>query len=324
MDVPGHPGRPRTPDPVPSESTTRARKDLRTLDDLCADDDYWRIRGRHPRTEYVTVKEAKETMKKRGFYWKSSERKGRAMELYERCERGLVSYEACKRRELESFVKQRGISYDRSAHKSDLVGMLELADDTCVFYKFLDLPAEMRSIIFTMYMEGLVVPGDKACQPPLCLTSRQLRHESLPLFYQVSAFSFSLYENCKIASGAPRMVVEDNSTDLLYHTSDTNLAKVKRLNVELLRWASNGTFDTLTSTTWDIDFSTHAARRATCVKVEAETLAKLETGRFEEWMDTVSIRLAAFAERISTRTKPVGLQQSDIALLVKTCDVPDA
>ena len=55
----------------------------------------------------------------------------------------------------------------------------------------MELPAELRNRIYALHLETLDLPP-LAHQPPICLVSRQIRNESIPLFYSTSAFDLSI------------------------------------------------------------------------------------------------------------------------------------
>lgn len=55
------------------------------------------------------------------------------------------------------------------------------------FPRFLDLPAELRVRIYEYHLEEMMLQTDSIVhQPPICLASRQLRAETLSIFYAES------------------------------------------------------------------------------------------------------------------------------------------
>lgn len=65
-----------------------------------------------------------------------------------------------------------------------MVKLLERADDEQRFDKFLDLPCELRLMVYEIHLEGLELPkGPRSVKPPpVCRASSLLREEALPLF----------------------------------------------------------------------------------------------------------------------------------------------
>ena len=96
--------------------------------------------------------------------------------------RSLPGYEKCKTAELRLFAQQRR-----------LAKALRSADQTPEFHRFLELPPELRTAIYTFYCadfadEPLVLPT----YPPLARVNRQLREEVLPVFYSECTFALGL------------------------------------------------------------------------------------------------------------------------------------
>lgn len=103
-----------------------------------------------------------------------------------------VCYDACSDAELRAFATgRRLITAREKCSKHALVKKLMLADANPTFDRFIDLPAELRTIIYELYMsdftrEKLAEPT----QPPLTRVSAILRKEGLPLFYDKCRFNF--------------------------------------------------------------------------------------------------------------------------------------
>ena len=68
--------------------------------------------------------------------------------------------------------------------------ILEKADENFRFEKLLDLPAELRVVIYGFYFESLP-QLDEPTQPPLAKVSRLIRQESLPIFFGTCTFILS-------------------------------------------------------------------------------------------------------------------------------------
>jgi hypothetical protein len=115
----------------------------------------------------------------------------------------ILNYDDCTVGELIAFTKSRSIVVPPQVHgrftKDSLVTALLEADEGSTFSRLLDLPPEIRNMIYEFYMDSfraapytvyetrvLLLPD----QPPLGRVSRQLRQEVLPLFYE--SFCFQL------------------------------------------------------------------------------------------------------------------------------------
>jgi len=162
-------------------------------------------------------------------------------DLVQRCERGLLSYDAYSVEELTKFAEDRGYYVVPPSTKKELVQLLEKADDDIKFEKVLELPAELRNRIYGAYFEALGVLPQKLTQPPLCSVSRQIRAESLPVFYATATFQLRFVHTYTGPHNDPRPPFEDNGysiTRLTKHTqalragvTDEKLAQIKRTAV---------------------------------------------------------------------------------------------
>ena len=87
--------------------------------------------------------------------------------------------------ELRFYASERGLTVPFTATKNSIKAQLEQADDNATFDRFTELPPELRQIIFEYYMDSTLANRrpKSIYQPPLTMTSRMIREESLPLFY---------------------------------------------------------------------------------------------------------------------------------------------
>ncbi|OQO02432.1 hypothetical protein B0A48_11959 [Cryoendolithus antarcticus] len=102
---------------------------------------------------------------------------------------GLIQYHRCEIHELQQFVKQRGIAYQKYDDADDLVSKLCEADKKQTFTRMSALPSEIRVLIYEHYCahfsyEALYAPT----QPPLACVSHQVRQDVLPVFYSNAVF----------------------------------------------------------------------------------------------------------------------------------------
>ena len=133
--------------------------------------------------------------------------------LLSRAEMDLFAYPHCTQAELANFCRQRHEDIPQAHQlplnwqytelaKRDLIKILDAADAEFVFYRFLDLPAELRNNIYELvtihkeYKESSPIrPLEHKRQhiPSLAITrvSKQLRQETLPMFYMQNTFAFN-------------------------------------------------------------------------------------------------------------------------------------
>lgn len=153
---------------------------------------YWKLACREPTSS--GIKQLRQNLNDAFFHFKSSANRTRLIELVARSERRLLSYEACSANELKSFCLQRRLQIGEEKGNVRLVQLLEAADDQRTFEGFLDLPPELRNQIYSMHFEDFE-DLERPTPPPVTLANRQLRRESLILFYKTCRFSIlSQYE----------------------------------------------------------------------------------------------------------------------------------
>lgn len=87
--------------------------------------------------------------------------------------------------ELRFYAAQRGLTVAPTATPNSVKAQLEQADENATFDRFTDLPPEIRQLVFQHYMDSTLAnrKPKSIYQPPLTMTSRMIRRETLPLFY---------------------------------------------------------------------------------------------------------------------------------------------
>ncbi|KAK5738255.1 hypothetical protein LTR17_006132 [Elasticomyces elasticus] len=104
-----------------------------------------------------------------------------------------LCYFQCSDAELKRFVKDRGIDTPEGRfRRSAIIEVLEHADEELAFTKFLDLPPELRTIVYDYYLAVFPEVLRNPVQPPLTRVCRLLRTETLPMFYQRTTFQVRL------------------------------------------------------------------------------------------------------------------------------------
>jgi len=114
--------------------------------------------------------------------------------------RNEIIYDLCTAKELKSFVNERGLSDPFPAGltlKWYYLPVLEQADRARSF-RFMDLPLEMREIIYT---DLLTVPGEvcmhhKFCFPQILRTCKQVRDEATKVLYSVNIIDCTFAAAC--------------------------------------------------------------------------------------------------------------------------------
>lgn len=97
--------------------------------------------------------------------------------------KGALCYNDCTLAELRQFCEDRGISATSGSSRvsqSTLTGVLDRADEIAGFGRLLDLPAELRIVIYQFHVEWLGFPAERDF-----LNQQALDREKARLPYQV-------------------------------------------------------------------------------------------------------------------------------------------
>lgn len=113
----------------------------------------------------------------------------RATEKARRKERNLLDYQKCTEAELRTFFEQRELieADENDVERSELVALLENADDEQTFDHFLSLPLELRVLVYDFHLAWLQEKNGGSLTspkpPPISTSCKQLRQETLELFH---------------------------------------------------------------------------------------------------------------------------------------------
>ncbi|KAF2480268.1 hypothetical protein BDY17DRAFT_35246 [Neohortaea acidophila] len=111
-----------------------------------------------------------------------------------RRKRELPIYEQCSDAELATFIRQRNLAISPPAKETALetqtwslrtgaIEVLEAADDAMAFHRFLDLPPELRKLVYEWHVKGFPEAIILPAKPPIAQTCHLIREEVLPVFY---------------------------------------------------------------------------------------------------------------------------------------------
>lgn len=199
---------------------------------------YWKLDPGGP----LRAKDLRELLRERNFATLKSTSVARLKTLYIRSQRGLLSYEGLPLHELKRFAAQRALPAVVGQKKTIKVlkAQLEMADEEATFDRFLDLPPELRCLIYAFHFESF--PSDSAMrylrhvprlkrQPPISFSCREVRREALPLFYG----SCELEVKVNIPFGDVKMpffkALDDTSAAFIKSTTTSNFARIRFLHL---------------------------------------------------------------------------------------------
>lgn len=144
--------------------------------------------------------------------------------------------------ELRLYAAQRGLTVAPSATPNSIKVRLEQADDDATFDRFLDLPPEIRQIVYQYHFDSSLASGEPKYkyQPPLTMTSCMIRRETLPLFYDCWDIEITSLGPLT----APYKFHPSTTTAwLLQSTAAQNLARVKSIQLWFDDLSAGATID---------------------------------------------------------------------------------
>jgi hypothetical protein len=123
-----------------------------------------------------------------------------------------MRYQRCKVDELKAFAAARHIdvAYKR-LKKSIIIDILKKADKSRPFHRFLDLPREIRNMIYEYSLK--VLPGQTTCHPQILATCKQINREASGFLYDDNVTTIEIFsdrvETCGVSvnssqSNSPR------------------------------------------------------------------------------------------------------------------------
>lgn len=108
----------------------------------------------------------------------------------------LLDYDRCSSKELATFIRDRQIPiFPVTAHehaneantqwpiRRRAIKALEDADHALSFHRFLDLPSELRNLVYELHFQDFPHALEVPAKPPIARTSQFVQRESLPLLY---------------------------------------------------------------------------------------------------------------------------------------------
>lgn len=172
----------------------------------------------------TTTKDWKFYLKERGYYYKPYESLSRLKELAKRCARGLQSYDAHDVKTLRALALSRGGGRVQLRFKKQ---------ELIRFYRFSELPPELRNRVYTFYFQSLGKVPPRFAVPPLCTISRQLQLETTGLFFEQSTFIISMRRIYCRQPYAHKAQLHYHSEVAKSNIPMPNFAQIKHLHVEL-------------------------------------------------------------------------------------------
>lgn len=141
-------------------------------------DSYWRTDMAKVAAErsQKTTEQLREQLNQQCHENHTQTRRDSILHLLQRADRGLLCYAQSTTEELNMFIRQRGLSGAVAKRRPDLYTIFDRADNMPTFHRFMESPAELRSIVYAYYLAPFAEKALHApTMPPLARFSQQLR-----------------------------------------------------------------------------------------------------------------------------------------------------
>ncbi|CZT19156.1 uncharacterized protein RCC_05002 [Ramularia collo-cygni] len=195
-------------------------------------DEWWKLRERYRSEKYGP---ARKFLRQHKYGFAQGTAFSRLAYLCTRAQRGLISYFDRPIAELRQFCAQRSLPGVHGLKKVELVKLLEAEDEEASFPRFLELPAELRVLVYGFsfnVVKGEEVQGFRQSPlgirlvpPPVTAASKMLRKESLPLYHTTAGLYIRAIYQRSDAVSSHRAVSWPNDYKLDLHRMTTSLFK---------------------------------------------------------------------------------------------------
>lgn len=241
--------------------------------------------------------------------------------LSNRAQRGLISYYGRPVAELRKFCTDRKIEDFKGMKKAGLIKVLEDEDEWSQFPRFLDLPAELRVLIYEFSFDVMI--GDSYREtnalfeirpPPVTSVCKLLRQESRPLFYSPARLEIWLF--IKSNSDVQNFFIGDLATMFFSKAPKSVLETTNKLRIHIGgRYNHNGGQWIQSKYDWEIDLQT-AKLPYKLKQVPNTLLDSPRESRHEEIEKRLQAMLGAMFGNESRGG--VKLRRSDLEVIEKT------
>lgn len=165
---------------APLQIIYESKKSTSSIFDIINDrTTYWKLL----QYDHLRLPELRAKLKHRRIAFKANANTNMAMNLLRRADRGLLNYAVYETAELRGLIKSKGVvdkGRPKASH-SELVRVLERADDTATFERFMELPPELRCMVYEAHFEDFTYLDAEAKPPPVCFVA-SIVGETMPLF----------------------------------------------------------------------------------------------------------------------------------------------
>lgn len=162
-------------------------------------ENYWKL---------VTPKsgaDVRRNLDSKGISYKKTSSFDRLYELSYRVQQGLLVFDKYSFTELERICVRKhyklpdNLPKGKVAARKELTQYLEARDTHNTFDKFLDLPAELRVMVYKFHLHDLEATAENPehlwAQPPITKVNKLIRTETLDLFHNTCNFTFKFRQN---------------------------------------------------------------------------------------------------------------------------------
>ncbi|PPJ55732.1 hypothetical protein CBER1_08296 [Cercospora berteroae] len=201
---------------------------------------YWKV----PSDSHLSVDQVKDVLNEPEAQIVSDPSDHQIRKYFSRSKLGLLEYAHCSDDELRSFIGARGLEMPKNVSgakehaREDLTEAPERADDQQNLTTFFLLPGELRNHIYALYFADFKRPLYAPIQPAIACASKQLRAETLKLFYSECTFRLLLWLGCPARDSLPcsMLAMGPQMETYFARTSPELIGCITKLQVVVTDW----------------------------------------------------------------------------------------
>lgn len=200
--------------------------------------------------DHLSLATLKSILKAKNYSTTAGCKKPYLRQCVERVEKGLMQYKRYTTKDLHQFLQDRNVlpgSDDWNISRAEVIKLLEVADNNLHFVRFMDLPTEIRSMVYDYAINTNTIAGIDRPDKPLLMpdlpalsqVSRLVRMECLDLFYKTARFPLFIWPFRRRSHDYPSryMILGPGSHVFLRCTEDRNVRSIRHFELFI------GTFD---------------------------------------------------------------------------------
>lgn len=178
------------------------------------------------------MKALKESLHKAGYHIKSNATKAEMVPAQQRVDCGHMCYHAISVDELQTFARDRHVVLKDSKRWTIMKALIS-ADYKRTFEGFMDLPPELRNVVYAFYLAAFDQTLQTPAPPPLTFVSKAVAKEVLPMFYSGKTFAITFLRLDYDEGHGGKFRPTDATQHFLLRLTRESIADIRSLDVHV-------------------------------------------------------------------------------------------